>query len=214
MGGIKSFIHPFFSLGSGSQAYVSLQISDPALWKFLFFEGKVRFGCFSVKGRHFFISLPFIHSFPLIVLNMAAVTAVIALCHIGLHCYNIWKSAAAVHSALYPRNPITLVRQTNLADHSHRIFAIQLEIYTANGSEYFFCFPLHDRSLHGGILQVFPVGTNLNKAGCQQARAQMTQMGLNHRIYSDSLHPQRTFILISTQRYELSAFRQAHWREI
>src|SRR3989338_376738 len=164
----------------------------------------------------------FLFFFPLIVssqtssssFNMAAVTAVIALCHIGLSCYNIWKSAAAVHSALYPRNPIILVRQTNLTDHAHQIFAIQIEIYTANRSEYFFCFPVHDRALHGGILQVFPVGTNLNKAGCQQARTQMAQMGLNHRIYSDSLHPQRTFILISTQRYELSAFRQAHWKEI
>lgn len=145
---------------------------------------------------------------------MAAVAAVVALCHIGFHCYNIWKAASAVHSALHPHNPITLVRQTNLANSLSQIFAIQIEIYTANGSEFFFCFPVHDRALHGGILHAFPVGTNLNKAGCNQARTQMAQMGLNHRVYGDPLHPARVWILISTQRFDLSAFRQAHWREI
>ena len=131
-----------------------------------------------------------------------------ALCSIGLHCCNIWKAVTAVSD-----NLITNVLQTDLVNHLGKILALQIEISTADGLEFFFCFPIHDRALHEGILLVFPVCAHLSKAGCDQARTQMAQLALNHRIYNDPLHPHRTLILISTLRFDLSAFRQPQWRE-
>ena len=131
-----------------------------------------------------------------------------ALCPIGLHCRDIWKAATAVS-----HNLITIVLQKDLVNHLGQILALQIEIYTTNGPEFLFFFPVHDRALHEGILQVFPVRAHLSKAGCDQARTQMAQLVLNHRIYSDPLHLHRTIILMSTLRFDLSAFRQPQWRE-
>ena len=140
--------------------------------------------------------------------------AAIVLCHVGLTLFKAWNTAKTIYSATHPVNPIRLIQSKVLATQRGEALAYQIEITTANGQQYFFIFPLHDKALYGAILQNFPIGSNLNRAGCDKARAEMKAMGINHAVYKDLSTASRILILISTLRFDLTQFKQPHWQVI
>lgn len=141
--------------------------------------------------------------------------AAIVLCHVGLGLFKAWNTAKTVYSATHPVNPVRLIQSKMLVNARGEGLAHQIEIITGNGHQYFFIFPVHDQALHGAILQNFPIGSNLNRAGCDHARSQMRTMGVNHAVYKDTSAAARILILVSTKpNFNLTQFKQPHWQAI
>ena len=138
---------------------------------------------------------------------------ILALCAAGIHIRNIWNVGKQIQTIIFPFNPIVAVREVQLVNASRQVFATQLEIFTKNGNQYFFCFDAQDHALRVAILREFPVGTNINKGTCDYARMKMAESRINHRLYIDTSHPgsKRTFILMSNRPIDLRVFAQSHW---
>ena len=140
--------------------------------------------------------------------------AFMTLCAVGMHVASIWSTAKKVQTVAFPFNPIISIRETPLYNASRQVVALQLEFTTKNGHEYFFCFDVHDQALRVALLREFPVGTNINRGVCNQARIKMVEARINHRLYLDLTHEKRIFILISTRAIDLRVFAQLHWRAL
>ena len=147
---------------------------------------------------------------------MAAVAAIIGLCAIGMKISTIWTVAKTIKSAIDAHNPIRMVQERHLVQ-AGRLIGYEIELYTANGWEYFFCIDAQDLDMRALVLQHFPVGQNINKAVCDHARAQMAALQINHRFYLDRSHAggKRVFILMSANSARhLHSFAKPHWQPI
>ena len=137
--------------------------------------------------------------------------AFMTICAVTMHLATIWRGAKKVHSVLYPLNPIESIREVPLYNLHHQVVATQIEFYTKNGWVYCFCIAAGDHQLHSAIRQEFHVGDNISKGVCQEARTKMASSGINHRLYFDTVHGYRIFILMSPRAIDLNAFKKPHW---
>lgn len=137
--------------------------------------------------------------------------AFMTLCAITTHLATIWNGAKKVHSVLYPMNPIVSIHEIPLYNLHHQVVATQIEFRTKNGWVYCFCIDAGDHQLHLAIRQEFPVGANISKGVCQEARTKMIAQRINHRLYFDPIHGQKIFILMSPRSIDLSVFKKPHW---
>lgn len=137
--------------------------------------------------------------------------AIIGLCAVGMHMVTIWNGAKKVRSVLFPLNQVTGISEIPLYNAAQQVVAMQLELHTQNGWIYCFCFDIHDQALRYAIRQEFPVGTNISRGVCNEARTKLIATNINHRIYFDPSHGKRIFILMSPRPINLNVFKKPHW---
>ena len=135
--------------------------------------------------------------------------SILALYVMGMHLQTIWGIAKQMHLSFMPFNPVVSHEESPVFNSAGEEVGLQLEIYTKNGWEFFFCFDTKDRALRFAFWQEFPVGMTLNTGTCENARAKMTRAHINHRFYLDG---QRVIVLISHRPFDLSVFVQPHWQ--
>jgi hypothetical protein len=164
-------------------------------------------GIFCQYLRYYLISLEFK------ITKMAAIA--IGLCAATMKIAAIWDGAMKVKGAIDSYNPITLVQERHIVNAARQVIAYEIEIYTSNGFEYFFCIDVRDPDIRQIVLQTFVKGKSVNRAVCDAARAQMAAHGINHRFYLDPSHAggKRIFILMSGDpNRRLNVFMKPHWK--